>query len=87
MKIESNHIKANGSELSVIPINGSFFSPKEIQDVVGGNVTFIKLPNDYVLAVNEDGISKGFSFNKKASKIAGIKIVGDVLHTHLKLLK
>ena len=87
MEVKSNHIKVDGTELTVSPINENNFSLKEMQEIVGGYITLVNLKDGFVLVVNEDGIHQGLSFNKKASKIAGISLVGDVLHTHIKLIK
>lgn len=52
-----------------------------IQKAVGGYVELVSIPSDpdRVLAVNEDGGPFGLPSNKKASELAGRRIVGTVV--------
>lgn len=74
--------KTDGSTEKVNPANGSSFSLKELQTVVGGYVDIIyQLPGDAnrIMVVNDEGRLKGLPRNGDASAISGRTIAGDVL--------
>lgn len=55
---------------------------KEMQKIVGGFIEPVKLPpgnGHKKMVVNEEGRLQGLPVNQKASRIAGQRIVGDVL--------
>lgn len=86
MSTESRHIKVDGSVIDIEPKNGTDFKSEELKEIIGGYAALIKLKDGFVLVVNEDGLVQGLSHNKKASKIAGMSIVGDVIHTKKNLI-
>lgn len=54
-------------------------SLKEAQDMVGGFVEVVDLPNGMVLLCDEEGLLKGKEINYCATLLARQKIVGDVV--------
>lgn len=71
-------IKTDGTEIFIEPNNGTDFSLKELQDIVGGYIEIVRLPNFLVVA-NEEGLLLELEPNTIASLMAGTMIVGDVL--------
>jgi hypothetical protein len=74
-----NWIKVDGSIIPVMPSKGSKFTLKEVQEMVGGFVARIRLPEQAVMLVDEDGMPRGLPLNETASRLAGMQIVGDVV--------
>lgn len=72
-------IRVDGAIVPVVPSKGSKFTLKEIQDMVGGFVERLVLPDRAVMIVNEDGAPLGLPVNETASRLAGRMIVGDVV--------
>ena len=54
-------------------------SLKQMQDAVGGYIELVRLADDDVMIVNEEGLIFGLPVNEHASKLAGQTIVGNVL--------
>jgi len=54
-------------------------SLKQMQDAVGGYIELVRLTDDDVMIVNEEGLIFGLPVNEHASKLAGQTIVGNVL--------
>jgi|TARA_R100000084_G_scaffold109145_2_gene74229 hypothetical protein len=54
-------------------------SLKQMQDAVGGYIELVRLTDDDVMIVNEEGLIFGLPVNEHASKLAGQSIVGNVL--------
>ncbi len=54
-------------------------SLKQMQDAVGGYIELVRLTDDDIMVVNEEGLVFGLPINEHASKIAGQTIVGNVL--------
>tara|TARA_R110002074_G_scaffold185817_1_gene351206 strand:+ start:252 stop:497 length:246 start_codon:yes stop_codon:yes gene_type:complete len=54
-------------------------SLKQMQDAVGGYIELVRLTDDDIMVVNEEGLVFGLPINEHASKIAGQSIVGNVL--------
>lgn len=85
--------KTNGEVIETQPKNGTDFSLKELQSIVGGYVEVVNLQDGRLLLCDEDGRAKDKPFNKKATeelhKALGVLtanrlgwycgIVGDVL--------
>lgn len=75
-------IHTTGQQLEVKPDNGTGFSLKEVQAMIGGYVELVPstlaMQNRRML-VDEDGLLKELPYNAIASRIAGRKIVGSVL--------
>lgn len=74
-----NWIRVDGEIVPVVPSNGSKFALKDLQDMVGGYVERLALPDRAVMIVNEDGFPLGLPVNETASRLAGRVIVGDVV--------
>lgn len=72
-------IKVNGTIIPVIPSRGAKFTLKELQDMVGGYVERLALPDRAAMIVNEDGIPLGLPVNEAAIRLIGRTIVGDVV--------
>ena len=54
-------------------------SLKQMRDAVGGYIELVRLTDDDVMIVNEEGLIFGLPVNEHASKLAGQTIVGNVL--------
>tara|TARA_Y100000592_G_C5481421_1_gene325793 strand:+ start:5029 stop:5274 length:246 start_codon:yes stop_codon:yes gene_type:complete len=54
-------------------------SLKQMQDAVGGYIELVRLTDDDIMIVNEEGLIFGLPVNEYASKLAGQTIVGNVL--------
>ena len=52
---------------------------KEAQELVGGYVAVIDLPDNKQMMVDEEGLLKRKEINREASAIAGQVIVGDAV--------
>ena len=72
-------IKTNGEKTDVTPDNGTDFQLEEMQEIVGGYIEIVRLDEKQIMVVNEEGVIYNLPHNKKASKLCGIPIVGDVL--------
>lgn len=72
-------MKANGTEETIRPQDGSEFSLEELQRLVGGYIEVVPTPQSKDLIVNEEGVLKALPVNKKATMIAGQPIVGDMV--------
>ena len=72
-------IFTNGAELAVNPANGTDFELDVMQGIVGGLIEIVRLKDGYIMVCNEEGLLEGLEVNEKASKLAGYKIVGNVL--------
>ena len=73
-------LKTTGEVWEVEPNNKTDFSLKELQDIVGGYIEIVHLPNKECMVVNEDGVYMELPINRKASNMYQRNvIVGDVL--------
>ena len=77
-------IDINGTIKAVKPKNGRDFSLKELQKAVGGYIEIVRLSNNIVMVVNEEGWLRGLEFNKAASLMCvkngyAASIAGNVL--------
>jgi hypothetical protein len=77
-------IKTNGETEFVQPSNGSVFTLKELQKSVGGYIQIVSITageqSGSLMLVDEEGLLKPNSIvNEEASKIAGQRIVGQVI--------
>ncbi len=80
-KASSLWVKAHGGDEEVFPA-GAKWSLSEMQAKVGGfieRVSTTHLAKGQIMFVNEEGLVKGLSRNRRASIVAGRDIVGDVL--------
>lgn len=80
-------INADTTVEAIRPNNGTDFSCKELQGYVGGYIEIVRLPNNYILVVDEEGRLKNKKLNKKASELAGQSIVGDVVLCKPKMVR
>ena len=79
-------IKTNGETIEVKPKNGKYFELQELQEYVGGWIEGIRLHDDSMMYVNEEGLALEIPDNKAASKFLYEKtgnpdwcIVGDAI--------
>jgi len=67
-----------------IEFSGNMVTLKEMQDCVKGYIEFVRLPNNMIMVVNEEGKIDGLGLNISATTFVQSKnlphiIVGDVL--------
>lgn len=79
-------IKTNGTRYTVVPQNGTDFTLKEMQAIVGGLIELIELDGENTMVINEEGKLLGMPCNVEASRrfishfpSTSDFIVGDVL--------
>jgi hypothetical protein len=80
-------MKTNGQVIGVTPRNGESFTLEELQDFVGGYIELVRLSEDVVMFVNEEGKLNGLHVNPKATILASAEeaigptdiIVGDAV--------
>tara|TARA_R100000687_G_C6393261_1_gene138311 strand:+ start:4 stop:261 length:258 start_codon:yes stop_codon:yes gene_type:complete len=72
-------MKANGTEETIHPQDGSAFTLEELHRLVGGYIERVPthLPKDFI--VNEEGRLKGLPANQKATMVVGQSVVGDMV--------
>ena len=67
----------------IVTFKNKFVSLKEMQDIVGGYVEFVYLPDNLIMVVNEEGKMNNLPVNEYInliySKIINYIIVGDIL--------
>ena len=80
--------KTDFSSAKVTPINGKHFTLEELQEMVGGYIELVHVPNkpSMRLVVNEEGLIRGLPLNHMATGIFGSEIVGDALYVPFDLL-
>ena len=77
--------RTSGEIVDIEPKNGNDFQLKELNDIVGGCIELVTLPNDEFMVVNEEGKIRGLPVNDNATEIYQRKIgrwdyiVGDCL--------
>lgn len=93
IKTESHVLKTDGTVEKVTPEDGKHFSLKELQAIVGGYIEILRLSNDVIMVLNEEGKLKGLPFNPNANKIykdyfniGNDYLVGNVLLCHPKMV-
>lgn len=98
---EAKIIKADGTEETIVPANGTDFSLEEAQKVVGGLIEVvnlsdeINLSDEMIIVCNEEGLFMDFDVNEKATELChkseaispGSFIVGDVLYCHTDMIR
>lgn len=77
-------IKINGETENIEPANGKIFTLKELQQVAGGYIQIVSVTagehSGKFMIVDEEGLLKPNPIlNIEASKIAGQRIVGQVI--------
>lgn len=86
-------MRANGTtEPAQKPKNGTDYSLKELQEIVGGFIQIVNLKDDLIMVVNEEGLLIGLKKNQNATALAILSeaaelIVGDVLVCHTDMVK
>ena len=90
--LTSTILWADGTQQATKPKNGKYFTLKELQNIVGGYIEMVYLPDNMIMVVNEDGRREELKLNVRATEImrsAGkeVDIVGNVLLCNSKLIK
>ncbi len=65
----STHLKADGQMIPVAPNNGKAFDLDELQQMVGGYIEVIGLPDGKSLVINEEGKLTGLPMNVNATRV------------------
>lgn len=80
------YINTSGLELDVTPKDGYKFSLEELQNLVGGYIERIAMPNGQAMYINEEGKLNDLPYNNRATTILKLHrlipndyIVGDVV--------
>ena len=88
-KFKSKILKSSGEQLEVTP-KGKTFTLAEMQEIVGGNIEMVFLPNHMVMVVNEEGKLFNLPLNATATllmnRFSDDFIVGNVLLTNQSLI-
>ena len=86
----SYHLRAN-NEAPLIEPEGETWTLKELQDLVGGYIQIVALPNHpgKILVINENGKLIDLPYNKNASDLwyPTDPIVGDAVLTESELIE
>ena len=69
-------LAVDGSMTPIAPSKGDEYTLREAQAWVGGYIEVVRLDDEWILVVNEDGLAMGRDYNARASFIAGRMIVG-----------
>ena len=72
-------VKSDGAFIPTEPANGRDFSLNELQAFVGGLIDIVRLPDNRIMVVNDEGLILDLPMNHTASRISGGYIAGDVL--------
>lgn len=68
------------NEVKLIKPKDRYFTLKELQEAVEGNIEIApRVLDDYVIVVNEEGLLKGLPYNELAYKLFRVELVGNVL--------
>ncbi len=68
-----------GSPKMVMPANGTDFTLREAQKMIGGYVEVVYLRDGRIMLADEEGLLKSLPLNRAASRMAGRPIVGPAL--------
>jgi hypothetical protein len=71
-------INADGTRRDIAPANGTDYSLRELQAVVGGFIELVTLDDRWMMVVNEEGMLQDLQLNATASYLAQRPIVGNV---------
>ena len=92
--MSENQVKAKGIKISTdgksenITFKKEFVSLQEMQEIVGGYIEFVYLPNNLILVVNEEGKLNNYPVNETVTSffmpIIKDTIVGNVLLIDMK---
>lgn len=72
-------IHENGGVRIVHPANHKAFTLEELQGYVGGYIEVVGLADGRLLVVDEDGRSKGYAHNSRASRLTAGQVFGDIV--------
>ena len=72
-------IYPNYNNQAVVPGNGTDFTVKELQDIVGGSIERIELPDNMALVVNQDRVLQKLPYNEFASMLFNFNLYGNVI--------
>ena len=71
-------INADGTRRDIAPENGTDYSLRELQAIVGGFIELVQLDHEWMLVVHEEGLLFESPVNPIASYLAQQQIVGNV---------
>ena len=77
--------KTNGEVIETSPKNGTYYTLKELQEIVGGSIEIIHLTNNKIMVINDEGKLINLPHNKNATILYKLSfntndfIVGDAL--------
>lgn len=72
-------IKVDGTCVPAVPSNGTDFSLEEAQKAVDGYIDVLRLTDDRIMVVNDEGAINGMEYNRGASKVYQINRGVDVM--------
>lgn len=72
------YVKADGMVLSIQPEEDDKFTLAQMQELVGGFIEYVQLPNKMVMVVNEEGILRNLPVNVFATSLL-LKTFGEKL--------
>ena len=61
-------IRTDGTRQEICPANGTDFTLKEMQAIVGGNIELVELDEKTTMVVNEEGKLLGMPYNAGADR-------------------
>ena len=61
-------IRTDGTRQKICPANGTDFTLKEMQAIVGGNIELVELDEKTTMVVNEEGKLLGMPYNAGADR-------------------
>src|SRR5947207_11732761 len=70
-------IRADGSTQEIRPENGTNFRLKEAQEIVGGTVEVIDLPDGNIMIANDESKILDLPRNEQATRLANFPTVGE----------
>lgn len=77
----ATYINTSGLELDVTPKDGYKFSLEELQNLVGGYIERIAMPNGQAMYINEEGKLNDLPWNSRATTI--LKLHGLIPHDYI----
>ena len=69
----------DGREEFIEPKNGTDFSLEELQTIVDGYIEVVRLGENRIMVVNEEGKLQGLPFNKRATNLVVGYGINDVI--------
>lgn len=77
----ATYINTNGLERNVTPKDGNKFSLEELQNLVGGYIERIAMPNGQAMYINEEGKFNDLPWNRRATTI--LKLCGLIPYDYI----